>query len=79
MSIDTDFCRILLAETRRELREAGIAIPTGLACMKLAMGGNNPYYEVWRTGHGLVWSGSASCAFEARANYLGTFLEEDFA
>lgn len=67
------FCGMMLRNARTEAKEAGIKI--GKLVTWSTKHGSNKWYEVHCRDNGLVWSGTASCASEAKANYIGGMVE----
>jgi len=68
---NAQFCSQLLREQRMWIRAAGIKV--GRLSTYRGRQKPNFWYEVWEhgRGHGApVWSGTASCASEAKTNYL---------
>ena len=66
---DHDFTRALVKDARKEAKRLGATIPKGLHAHRVTSGGN-PWYEVRDWSGALVWQGSASDAYEARANAI---------
>jgi hypothetical protein len=71
---NSDFTRGMLRDARAEAKRAGATIPTGLHAHRVTTGGN-PWYEVRDRKGALVWEGSASDAYEARANAIGEMAQ----
>ena len=70
------FTSILLSNIREEAKQAGVEVPKGLTTMRPAVGGTNPYYEVWADNClGLVWQGNAYNASDAKAKYISELIE----
>ena len=67
--MSADFTRLAVRDARAEARKRGASIPKGLHAYRVATGGN-PWYEVRDKAGRVVWGGSASDAFEARANAI---------
>jgi len=74
-SINTTFCRIMLQESRKMAKEAGVSVPKGLVTWSMMMGGNR-YFEVWDDSS-IVWSGDAHNAYEAKSNYITELIESE--
>lgn len=69
---NAQFCSLMLKLARKDIKEAGIKVG------KLVTWKDSfcDYYEIWEgEGSSQVWMGSASCASEAKAAYLGILLE----
>ena len=68
---DTMFCRIMLAESRKMAKEAGVKIPKGLTTWS----DGRDYMEVWADGE-IVWWGSAGNSYEAKSHYIITLIDD---
>lgn len=76
---DTDsnrmFCRILLAETRRDAARSGVKV--GKLTTWRQDRRTPTYFEVWESesNNNPVWTGQAHNADEAKTNYLNRLIE----
>jgi len=72
---NTVFTSLLLKRARAAVKRAGIKI--GKLTTWKDVDRTNPWFEVWVADKNYaVWSGSASSAAEAKANYLFSLLPE---
>jgi hypothetical protein len=72
-SVYVDFDKTLLKKVRAEARKAKLKIPP-LRAHRLS-GFSNPFYEVYGP-KGLLWQGTASSAYDAKASCIEKMLEK---
>jgi hypothetical protein len=72
---NSDFTRGMLRESRSEAKRLGVAIPTGIhAYMERC--GTNLWAEVRDRKGNILWTGSASDAYEARSNAIDEMIAQ---
>jgi hypothetical protein len=69
--INTMFCRIMLQESRKMAKEAGVTVPKHLTTWS----DGRDYMEVW-AGSDMVWWGGASNSYEAKSAYITQLIDD---
>ena len=73
--INSMFCSVLLREVKKELKAAGIKVPS-LSTVR-HKSGNSVQFEVWRRDIGSCGWFTAYNASEAKYKYLATLLPKE--
>ena len=61
-------------EARAAAKAASVIIPKGITTWR-SDHASTPFFEVWAAGQ-IVWSGFASSASEAKANFISNMIAE---
>ena len=83
---NTVFCRLLLRQVRHDCKVAGVKLPKFQTYSSSSLGSyGQKYYEIFLGGkqceldyflnEGIIWTGEASNAYEARYNAIMYYLE----
>ncbi len=77
------FCRLLLAEARREAKRQRVQLPKRMGTTR-SQCGPNPYFYVWgdrpnstpgKPDNGPLWEGEADCSYHARAQAIQSWID----
>jgi hypothetical protein len=82
MNANVTFSNLMLRLARKDARKAGVKIPK-LSSTKTSYGANTYYtiHALFPDGshRDAVWEGTASCAAEAKANYISQITPTNLA
>ena len=85
-NLNKTFCSLSLRSLRKEAKRCGVVIPH--ITTYCSESGQNPYYEVWappvykgkyQSRQGIVWSGKAANANDAKSQYIEQLIDQHSA